>query len=96
MADVYVDQPIRLILETYGDLAGVTEAKILYKKPDRTTGEWIATISGTTVFYDVVGDTLTAGRWYFQASVQYTGFAYPVIGSRATQYVSNNFDRAVV
>jgi hypothetical protein len=59
------------------NLAAATEKLILYKKPNRAKGEWIATVSGTTLVYNVVdGDLDIAGTWRFQAFYVLDGKRY--------------------
>ena len=95
MAFIYVNQPVRLILETENsNLASATAQTINYEDPDGTTGSWNATVDGTTIYVDVPGATLTvSGEWYFHAAVTFSGYSYPVIGKRASQYIYDQFDR---
>jgi hypothetical protein len=54
------------------DVSGAVEAKIKYVKPDRTTGEWVASIDvENNSVYHVSGpnDFDLAGSWRIQAYV---------------------------
>ena len=77
MADnVYVNDTLTLTLETNTDISGATTFRIYYKKPDKTTGYWTATRSGTTVTYTIpVGTLNKSGAWVVKAWVQYAGGA---------------------
>ena len=69
---IHVNQSLLTIkLDTVFDISAATSLKILYKKPDETTGEWIGYLSGTTlVAYDVLdGDLDQAGTWQLQSYV---------------------------
>ena len=73
---IYVNQSLlRIELDTETDLTGVDAMKILYEKPDGTTGEWTVTLtSGTKLLYNVqTGDIDQAGTWKFQAYVDING-----------------------
>ena len=62
---------LQLKIDTGIILTGATELKILYKKPNGTTGEWIVTTTeGTKLVYNI-GDTDidAAGTWELQAYV---------------------------
>lgn len=69
---IYKDQSLlTIILETGLSLTTATDPKILYKKPDGTTGFFTATIARTKLTYDVQnGDLDQTGVWQLQASVQ--------------------------
>lgn len=53
----------------YADLGSASETKIRYEKPNGETGEFDATVSGTSLIHDVQdGDIDMKGRWTFQAA----------------------------
>jgi len=64
-------------LDTSYDISAATSAKILYKKPDGTTGEFVGVVSDTTkVSYTVdVGDIDQDGTWVMQALVVIGGLS---------------------
>lgn len=94
MATVIVDQTIRIILETNTDLTNAGSPKILYQKPDGTEANWTASISGTTLVFDVESKEIDiAGWWHFHSSVIFAGDANPSFGKRATQQVKDQFER---
>jgi len=68
--ETYVNDTIRLTLDTKIDLSGYATLQIRYEKPDGTTGCWAATIcptDNTRMYYDtVIGDLDQAGEWLFQ------------------------------
>jgi len=46
--------------------------KIAYKKPNRATGYWTGTVSGTKIVYDIVdGDLNIDGEWRIWAYVTF-------------------------
>jgi hypothetical protein len=64
---IFNGQTFTLSLDTDVDLTGY-DGVIRYKKPNEVSGEWVGTISGDTVSYDVqVGDTSPSGVWEVQA-----------------------------
>lgn len=73
-------------LDTSYDISAATEAKILYQKPDGTTGEFVGVVSDTTkVSYTVdTGDIDQVGTWHMQAYVEIGG----LIGYGAKTYVT--------
>lgn len=65
---------LQLSLDTGISLTSAVNPKILYVKPDGTKGEWVATISGTSVQYNLSNtDINVAGTWQFQAYVEIGG-----------------------
>lgn len=75
---IYKNQGLLTIqLDTSYDLANTSSLKILFQKPDGTTGEWEAVASETTkVSVSLTNDSLDQpGTWIFQA--------YAVEGGRA-------------
>ena len=73
MSKIYVNQnSLRLTLQTGVDISEASNLLIKYIKPDKaTTGNFSATISGTTdLYYDFAGTELdTPGEWTFYAFV---------------------------
>jgi hypothetical protein len=62
----------RISLNTGKDLSSATNPEIHYEKPDGTTGEWTAVISGQNVEYQIKDTDLDqSGRWIFQAAVAF-------------------------
>ena len=47
MKRIYSNQPFRLYILTGIDLTAASELKIIYKSPNKTSGEWVATIDPT-------------------------------------------------
>ena len=79
-------------LDTLYDLSNTTSTKILYQKPDGTTGEWSAATSETTkVTVSLEDDYLDqAGTWIFQAyAVEGGRTAY---GQKAYVTIEPNLD----
>ena len=65
---------LTISLDTGQSLSSATVTKILYKKPNGVKGEWTATVSGTSVQYDVTNtDIDVPGTWQFQAYVEFSG-----------------------
>ena len=58
-----------ITFDTTEDLSTATVHKILYRKPDGTTGEWAGTVVGTTLTFTtiVATDLDVAGVWQVQA-----------------------------
>ncbi len=59
------------------DITVATVRKIIYKKPDGTSGEWTAAEeSSTSISYttDSADDLDQAGTWYFESYVEKAGF----------------------
>jgi len=76
MSDVFKTQSLlTIILETnYSGLASADVKKILYTKPNRTTGYFTATVDGTRLKYIVqAGDIDQSGEWKFQAYIEVSG-----------------------
>ena len=65
MSKIYVGQSnLTISLITGATLENVQAAKIKYKRPDGTQGEWTGTTSGQLVEYSTSnGDLPTAGTW---------------------------------
>lgn len=77
---------LTFIAETdYADLASATVKVIKYKKPKGQTGEWEASVSGTTLTYNTTnGDIDQEGQWEFQAYIEVGGLKG--YGNIAKQY----------
>jgi hypothetical protein len=70
MSQLFKDQSLLTITcETgYDSLDDATTTKIKYRKPSGETGEWIATVSGSDLVYNLTnGDIDEIGTWQFQA-----------------------------
>jgi hypothetical protein len=73
---VYVNDSLTLTLDTNTDISGAATFRIYYKKPDNTTGYWVATRSGTTLVYTAAPNIINkSGAWKVKAWVQYSGGA---------------------
>ncbi len=66
---------LSITLETkYSDLASATVTRILYTRPNGTTGYFEGNVSGTKLVYNVQnGDINIAGIWKFQAYIEIGG-----------------------
>lgn len=75
MANIYVGQTnLTITIDTGISLVGASSPVILYQKPNDVKGQWVATISGTTLIYTVGPTDLdTPGPWYLQAQVNFGG-----------------------
>jgi hypothetical protein len=61
-------------LDTGYDLTTVDEMKIVYKKPDDSAGEFVATANGTKVEYQCQeGDIDQEGDWEFRSYIVVDG-----------------------
>jgi hypothetical protein len=87
MSDLFKGQKLLTIrLDCVTDISSATVMKILYKKPDGTFGEWIATRDGVTnkIQYSVSnGEIDQAGEWVFQSYVEIG--TLPGYGSKVSQ-----------
>lgn len=79
MSKLYISQPITVSLTCLVDELPVStgvSAKILYQRPDKTEGEWPATMDNATgiVEYDASeSDINVAGKWKLQPSIVFAG-----------------------
>jgi len=75
MSNYYVNQGnVTITNDTGVTLAGATITRIIYRKPNGTTGYWNATPSGTTLTYALQsGDIDIAGNWRLQAYIVSSG-----------------------
>jgi hypothetical protein len=65
---------ISIELDTEINLGGSTNPRILYKKPNGVSGEWVATVDGTTLVYEADNDTFDqVGVWLFQTKITIDG-----------------------
>lgn len=78
MAQVFKKQSNLIIsLDTGTDMSAATEKKILYRKPNGTTGEWVATSAGTILSYQLTDTSIDRdGTWSFQAYAIIAGKKY--------------------
>jgi hypothetical protein len=68
---------ILLQLDTDADLSGASSPKILYKKPNGSTGTWEGSISSDKVQYTTLTPDLDMeGTWEMQAQVTIAGAIY--------------------
>lgn len=68
------DSYTQLSLDTGISLAGATVTRILYTKPNGLKGFWTATVSNTSLQYQLInGDIDQWGRWQVQAYVEVAG-----------------------
>lgn len=64
------DIGVVITFETGEDLSLASTHELIFKKPDKTTGTWAATVSGTKLLHtSVVTDFDQAGRYEVQAYV---------------------------
>lgn len=68
--ETFVNDTIRITINANIDLSGYATLNIRYRKPDGTTGCWVATISPTDneqMFYDCdIDDLDQVGEWIIQ------------------------------
>lgn len=65
---------LTISLDTGRDLSSAVVTKIKYIKPNGIGGEWAASVSGTSLTYDVSNtDIDVPGTWQFQAYVEIDG-----------------------
>jgi hypothetical protein len=79
MSKIYAGQCFRITVDTGVDLTTASDLKLKYTAPDRTTGEWIATIDpvdNTKMYYDVVALT-KVGKWSVYAKATFTCGSIP-------------------
>lgn len=79
MTKIYKDQFFRLTVSTGIDLTDATAIKIKYTAPNKTQGEWTATIDetdNTKAYYDCTGlDQL--GTWHVYIKATFTEGSIP-------------------
>jgi hypothetical protein len=86
MGKVYVGQTkLTIKLDTGSTLTNVTTALIKYIKPDRSTGQFTATVDDKEIYYDIVSvsDIDAAGIWSFYAHITYNDGKI-IIGEKST------------
>jgi hypothetical protein len=78
---------VAIRLDTETDLTGATAPKILYQRPDGTTGEWDATVEGTFIVRPASPSAPfdMAGLWRLQAKCTFG--ALTSIGKVATERI---------
>lgn len=68
--ETFVNDTVRITINANIDLSGYATLNIRYRKPDGTTGCWVATICPTNneyMFYDCdIDDLDQAGDWLIQ------------------------------
>lgn len=77
MGNIYTLQTKLIFkIRTKVDLTGATQVLLKFKRPDDTTGQWIAAITDAATGraeYDVqAGDLNQAGEWTFWSHVTYS------------------------
>ena len=73
------DFDTKIILDCVEDISAATTRKIIYEKPDGTSGEWTAIRENNTIYYlTLEGDIDQAGYWtlqsYIALSTGWTGY----------------------
>lgn len=79
MKTIYSNQFFRLYVSTGIDLSSATSLKIIYKDPDKITGEWVATLDTTDttrMYYDISALT-KLGRWAIYAKAEFSQGTIP-------------------
>lgn len=74
MGKIFVGQTkLTIKLDVGSELTNVDVAKIKYIKSDDTLGEFVATVSGRHIFYDIASssDIDVSGLWSFYAHITY-------------------------
>jgi hypothetical protein len=74
MKKIYNTQFFRLFISTGIDLSQASSLKIIYKSPDKTSGEWPATIDptdNTRMFYDSSA-LVKSGKWVIYAKATFS------------------------
>ena len=68
--ELFVNDTVRLVIDTNLNLSGYTTLQMGYMKPDGSTGCWAATIyptDNTKMYYETqIGDIDQAGEWLMQ------------------------------
>lgn len=69
--ETFVGDTIKVVLKTNIDLSGYIDLRMRFRRPDGTTGEWIATVSGTNntwmEYTTVYADLNLPGIWAIEA-----------------------------
>jgi hypothetical protein len=75
--ETFVNDTIRLTLDTGVDISSYASYQVRYRKPDLTYGCWDASAHPTLdehIYYDTLsGDLDTAGVWHVQAILRAVG-----------------------
>ena len=70
------DVGTKIILSVGTNVSAATVAKIKYRKPLNESGEWVATIDGSTIYYITqAGDLDQSGEWKLQAYIELPGWS---------------------
>lgn len=77
-----VNQPLTCTLDTETDLTGATLQIRITNKTTEAQTEYSATQVGSTqvITAEIPGGVLSAGRWFIQALVTFSGDTYPTPG----------------
>lgn len=90
MNKVFMFDELTISIDMGQSLSTATGIKVLYKKPDSTTGVWNATAVGNSVTYNLaMGQLDQPGLWQFEARVNLNGRS---TGQISTQYVEKPLD----
>ena len=75
--DAYLNDCPELILRSHIDLSIASNPKILYKKPDGVTGNWIAIIVEQNITYQPTTEQIDlVGIWTLQAYIEIDGLPF--------------------
>jgi hypothetical protein len=78
MDQVFRGQTLALAIDMEMSLDGVTSQRIMYKKPDGTTGSWSATIDGEKLVTNLAhGELNQEGIWIAQGEIYIGSAKYP-------------------
>lgn len=68
----YLDEGVKIILNVGVDISDSTAQKIKFKRPNRTSGEWVAKREGSaSISYVIqINDLNYVGIWKLQAYVE--------------------------
>ena len=84
----------KFVVDVFKDISDYQEVYIMYIKPDKTTGSFLATVTNISlgiIEYEVVNatDIDIAGDWIFYAKITYTdlsiGYGQPFIKTAKNQ-----------
>ena len=71
---IFRNQTFILSVNVGQDLSSATDTKILYTKPNGVPGEWVATVSGTSLTYSTANDDIDQdGVWKVQPFYKIAG-----------------------
>lgn len=75
---MFKNQTSPIKLDTDFNIAAATSPRILYQKPNKAKGFWVATIEGndTLTYNPSAGDINQSGLWQFQGYAVVSGKVY--------------------